>query len=94
MGGDHGHAHGKTPLPDYRQWKWEGTPLEVVQKKLAGKGLRDPWARNEAWRYKSTFSIPISLKDVFLRGFKYGFAAFVVSLAVEYTFFPPEKSKH
>ena len=49
-GHEHGHGHGKMELPDYRQWKIEGTPLETVQKKLAARGLRDPWARNEAWR--------------------------------------------
>lgn len=46
-GGDHGHGHGhdKVELPDYRQWKVEGTPLEEVQRRLAKRGLRDPWAR-------------------------------------------------
>ena len=42
-GHEHGHGHGKMELPDYRQWKIEGTPLETVQKKLAARGLRDPW---------------------------------------------------
>lgn len=42
-GGEHGH--GQTKLPDYRQWKIEGTPLEEVQRRLAKRGLRDPWAR-------------------------------------------------
>ena len=47
LGMAHGseRVHGQTELPDYRQWKVEGTPLEDVQKRLAKRGLRDPWAR-------------------------------------------------
>lgn len=47
MAHGHGHEHGhsKMELPDYKQWKIEGTPLEIVQEKLAARGLRDPWAR-------------------------------------------------
>ncbi|XP_026644669.1 NADH dehydrogenase [ubiquinone] 1 beta subcomplex subunit 3 [Microtus ochrogaster] len=44
-GHGHGHGHDKLVLPDHTQWKTEGTPLETVQKKLAARGLRDPWAR-------------------------------------------------
>ncbi|KAK9969853.1 hypothetical protein ABG768_027995 [Culter alburnus] len=94
MGGDHGHGHGKLSMPDYRVWKWEGTPLEVTQQRLARRGLRDPWARNEAWRYTGSFGVPVTFKDVLLRGFRTGFVAFAVALAVEYAFFPPKKSEH
>lgn len=46
MGGDgHGHGHGKMPMPDWRQWKVEGTPLEFTQQRLAARGLKDPWLR-------------------------------------------------
>lgn len=44
MGGDHGH--GKISMPDWRQWRAEGTPLEFTQKRLAARGLKDPWARS------------------------------------------------
>lgn len=43
MGGDHGPS--KAALPDYKIWKWEGTPLEMTQQRLARRGLRDPWMR-------------------------------------------------
>ncbi|XP_005999165.1 NADH dehydrogenase [ubiquinone] 1 beta subcomplex subunit 3 [Latimeria chalumnae] len=86
-----GHEHGKVSLPDWRQWKVEGTPLEFVQERLARRGLRDPWARNEAWRYMGGFAKPVTYKDVFLRGFKWGFVAFVVALGVEYALFSPKK---
>ncbi|KAK1878820.1 NADH dehydrogenase [ubiquinone] 1 beta subcomplex subunit 3 [Dissostichus eleginoides] len=92
MGGDHGHN--KLVLPDWRQWKVEGTPLEIVQRRLAYRGLKDPWARNEAWRYTGGFARPVTMPEVLLKGFKWGFAAFAVALAVEYTFFPPKKGGH
>ncbi|NXM71594.1 NDUB3 dehydrogenase, partial [Serilophus lunatus] len=88
----HGHGHGKMELPDYRQWKIEGTPLEEVQKRLAKRGLRDPWARNEAWRYMGGFAKPVTITEVFTRGLKWGFAAFVIALGIEYTLFPPKKN--
>jgi len=43
MGGDQGHS--KLSMPDWRQWKAEGTPLEFTQQRLAARGLKDPWAR-------------------------------------------------
>ncbi|KAM6990662.1 NADH dehydrogenase [ubiquinone] 1 beta subcomplex subunit 3-like [Tautogolabrus adspersus] len=92
MGGDHGHS--KMNLPDPKQWKWEGTPLEFTQQRLKARGLTDPWARNEAWRYQGGFARAVTLSDVLLKGFKWGFAAFTVALAVEYTLFPPKKGGH
>ncbi|XP_066476579.1 NADH dehydrogenase [ubiquinone] 1 beta subcomplex subunit 3 [Tiliqua scincoides] len=89
----HGHEHGpsKMELPDYRQWKIEGTPLQNVQERLAQRGLRDPWLRNEAWRYSGGYAKPATFMDVIGKGFKWGFAAFVVAIAVEYALFPPKK---
>ncbi|NWV48923.1 NDUB3 dehydrogenase, partial [Daphoenositta chrysoptera] len=93
-GSEHGHGHGhdKVELPDYRQWKVEGTPLEEVQRRLAKRGLRDPWARNEVWRYRGGFSSPITVTEVFTRGLKWGAAAFVIALGIEYALFPPKKN--
>ncbi|RVE61595.1 hypothetical protein OJAV_G00172120 [Oryzias javanicus] len=85
MGGDHGHS--KLSMPDWKQWKTEGTPLEFTQQRLAARGLKDPWARNEAWRYSGGFARAVTLSDVLLRGFKWGFAAFTVALAIEYVVF-------
>ncbi|XP_059200707.1 NADH dehydrogenase [ubiquinone] 1 beta subcomplex subunit 3 [Centropristis striata] len=92
MGGD--HAPQKVQMPDWRQWKIEGTPLEITQKRLAARGLKDPWLRNEAWRFQGKFAKPVTLSEVLLRGFKWGFAAFTVALAVEYVMFPPKKGGH
>ncbi|XP_035887389.1 NADH dehydrogenase [ubiquinone] 1 beta subcomplex subunit 3-like [Phyllostomus discolor] len=80
----HEHSHSKMELPDYKQWKIEGTPLEIVQEKLAARGLRDPWAHNEAWRYMRGFANNVSFVGAILKGFKWGFAAFVVAVGAEY----------
>ncbi|KAI1237067.1 hypothetical protein IHE44_0014322 [Lamprotornis superbus] len=64
-GSDHGHGHGhdKVELPDYRQWKVEGTPLEEVQRRLARRGLRDPWARLYNGKYKTFTQLYIILTN-------------------------------
>ncbi|XP_023695808.1 NADH dehydrogenase [ubiquinone] 1 beta subcomplex subunit 3 [Paramormyrops kingsleyae] len=93
MGGDHGH--GKLSMPDHKQWKVEGTPMEFTQERLARRGLRDPWARNEAWRYLGAFTKPVTFSHVLFRGFKWGFAAFVAAVGVEYALTGPHrKSEH
>ncbi|XP_078407572.1 NADH dehydrogenase [ubiquinone] 1 beta subcomplex subunit 3-like [Cetorhinus maximus] len=79
-------------LPDSRIWRTQGTPLEAVEERLRRRGLRDPWARNEAWRFSGGFAKPIAFSDIFFRGFKWGFAAFVVALGVEYALFSPKKN--
>lgn len=47
---------------------------------------------NEAWRYMGGFAKPVTLTEVFTRGLKWGFAAFVIALGIEYTLFPPKKN--
>ncbi|XP_060684052.1 NADH dehydrogenase [ubiquinone] 1 beta subcomplex subunit 3 [Hemiscyllium ocellatum] len=79
-------------LADTRSWKVEGTPLELVQERLRRRGLSDPWARNEAWRFNGGFRKPITFTNVFSRGIKWGFAAFVVALGVEYALVSPKKN--
>jgi len=51
MGGG-GHGHGTPKVPDYRIYKVEDVP-ELMQTKraLASQGLKDPWLRNEVWKY-------------------------------------------
>ncbi|XP_019637474.1 PREDICTED: NADH dehydrogenase [ubiquinone] 1 beta subcomplex subunit 3-like [Branchiostoma belcheri] len=92
MGGD-GHGPPKElKIPDWRVYKIEGTPLEDVQRRLHAKGLHDPWLRNEAWRF--THLPRITFPMIAFRGFKYGFAAFVVALAVEKAFFRSDDHGH
>uniref|UniRef100_A0A2K6SEP4 NADH dehydrogenase [ubiquinone] 1 beta subcomplex subunit 3 n=1 Tax=Saimiri boliviensis boliviensis TaxID=39432 RepID=A0A2K6SEP4_SAIBB len=71
MAHGHGHerGHSKMELPDYRQWKIEGTPLEIVQKRLA----------IHVWLCKK-----VAFFDVFFTGFKWRFPAFLVAVGAEY----------
>ncbi|XP_044745597.1 NADH dehydrogenase [ubiquinone] 1 beta subcomplex subunit 3 [Coccinella septempunctata] len=85
MGGhDHGHHHGPPyTIPDYRIYKVEDAPLLLrTQNALAAKGLKDPWLRNEVWRYdeKNWGSYSDRIKITFKRGFKIGFTAFVLTV--------------
>ncbi|XP_043252515.1 NADH dehydrogenase [ubiquinone] 1 beta subcomplex subunit 3 [Colletes gigas] len=82
MGG-HGHALPKVPSPD--AFKVEDVPrLLRVQQKLAEKGLKDPWLRNEVWRFHSLE--PSFFKQIvngLLRGWKLGIPAFLLTIAAE-----------
>ncbi|XP_066253214.1 NADH dehydrogenase [ubiquinone] 1 beta subcomplex subunit 3 [Euwallacea similis] len=81
--GDHGHGHGPPyVIPDYRIYKVSDVPrLVEIEKALAARGLKDPWLRNEVWRYSKEFGTERNrVMRTFFRGFKYGFAAFVVTM--------------
>lgn len=85
MGGGHDHHH-KVEIPDYRIYKVEDVPeLVRVQKNLAKLGLKDPWLRNEVWRYnvKEFGTLNSRVKTTVFRGFKYGFGAFVITTLLE-----------
>ena len=47
--------------PDWRKFKVENAPeLVKVQSRLAQRGLKDPWLRNEVWRYDPQFgAVPV-----------------------------------
>ncbi|XP_029041178.1 NADH dehydrogenase [ubiquinone] 1 beta subcomplex subunit 3 isoform X2 [Osmia bicornis bicornis] len=85
MGG-HGHGHKPpylVPSPDI--YKVEDVPeLMRVREKLAEKGLKDPWLRNEVWRYTTLPGPPIRRALVpLLRGAIFGIPAFLITIAVE-----------
>lgn len=101
MGGDHGdHGHDHevpVPIPDWRKYRVEDVPqLLQVQKALASKGLKDPWLRNEVWRYDPGFggSENVRLRAFFFRGFKWGLAAFVATVALEKIFGAHDNHHH
>ncbi|CAB3364277.1 Hypothetical predicted protein [Cloeon dipterum] len=87
MGGDgHGHGHGPPyKIPDYRIYKVDGVPeLMRVKTALAAKGLRDPWLRNEVWRYDPSFGTTKQrIQLTFFRGFKYGLGLALITVAIE-----------
>ncbi|KAM3955805.1 NADH dehydrogenase [ubiquinone] 1 beta subcomplex subunit 3 [Aphomia sociella] len=83
MGG-HGHEP-PYKIPPYTQFQIQGIPqLEELEKALAKKGLRDPWIRNEAWRYHPGFGTRLQrAKNVFFRGFGIGLALTIVAVGAE-----------
>ncbi|XP_044264121.1 NADH dehydrogenase [ubiquinone] 1 beta subcomplex subunit 3 [Tribolium madens] len=85
MGG-HGHGHGHEPytVPDYKIYKVEDVPeLMSTKRALACQGLKDPWLRNEVWRYnpKEFGTEKSRFRLFFYRGFRTGFAAFLITIA-------------
>ncbi|KOC65397.1 NADH dehydrogenase [ubiquinone] 1 beta subcomplex subunit 3 [Habropoda laboriosa] len=84
MGG-HGVPY-KIPSPDI--YKVEDVPeLKWVQEELAKKGLKDPWLRNEVWRYTALSGTPFSRTfEGLTRGFKYAIPAFLITIAIEQAF--------
>ncbi|XP_035901148.1 NADH dehydrogenase [ubiquinone] 1 beta subcomplex subunit 3 [Anopheles stephensi] len=84
----HGHGHGPPyKVPDASIYKVADAPeLVEVERALARRGLKDPWLRNEVWRYNvKQFSTHRSRLVTFLfKGFPLGFAAFVATIGVEY----------
>lgn len=88
MGGHDGHHHAPAyKVPNASIYKVEEVPqLLEVQNKLARRGLKDPWLRNEVWRYNpQQFSTHANrARKFFLRGFGIGFAAFLVTIGIEH----------
>ncbi|KAK9306411.1 hypothetical protein QLX08_002924 [Tetragonisca angustula] len=97
MGG-HGHGHEpelEIPSPDI--YKVENVPeLKLVQDELAKLGLKDPWLRNEVWRYTAFPGTSHTLRVIrgITKGMIVGFAAFLVTLGVEHTFGITYKGEH
>ncbi|XP_054710194.1 NADH dehydrogenase [ubiquinone] 1 beta subcomplex subunit 3-like [Uloborus diversus] len=97
MGGDHGHGIPK--IPDYRIYKVEDCPqLMTTKRMLAQHGLKDPWLRNEVWRYppESVNGQWKQLNEIFFRKFKWGFVAAVLTIVGEkvYHHYYPEEDHH
>uniref|UniRef100_T1J5I5 NADH dehydrogenase [ubiquinone] 1 beta subcomplex subunit 3 n=1 Tax=Strigamia maritima TaxID=126957 RepID=T1J5I5_STRMM len=78
--------HGKRPyeIPDWRKFKVEDSPeLVRVQQMLAQKGLKDPWLRNEVWRYVPTRGTYWgNFGYYFGRGMLYGLIAAAATIAI------------
>ncbi|KAK6165251.1 hypothetical protein SNE40_022211 [Patella caerulea] len=76
---------GNYEIPDWKTYKWQGIPeLEEYQRLLAREGLKDPWIRNEVWRYQPEIPrLMDGVKYSFFRGFKYAAAAMVVTILVD-----------
>ena len=73
--------------PDWRLFKVENAPeLAEVQHRLAAQGLKDPWLRNEVWRYDSQFGA-VPVRTGMLRnagtGMKWGLALAVGTVLLQ-----------
>ncbi|RZF43320.1 hypothetical protein LSTR_LSTR001581 [Laodelphax striatellus] len=82
-------GHSKIEIPDWKSYKVEDVPeLMRVKEALAKKGLKDPWLRNEVWRYHPSFggSTMNITKIMLARGFKYGLGLTAASIAIEYAY--------
>lgn len=86
-----GHGHHKPPyvVPDASIYKLENAPeLLRVQSLLEKEGLKDPWLRNEVWRYEKKHwgTFRSRAFTMFSRGWKVGIPLFLVTIAVEQVF--------
>ncbi|XP_044009127.1 NADH dehydrogenase [ubiquinone] 1 beta subcomplex subunit 3 [Aphidius gifuensis] len=88
MGGHgHGHGHHEPPyvVPKPEIYRVEDAPeLMKLQADLAKIGLKDPWARNNAWRFHPKYgTVWTRMAQHFWRGVPTGLALFGLTLAVE-----------
>jgi NADH dehydrogenase (ubiquinone) 1 beta subcomplex subunit 3 len=82
MGGGH-HHNERLPIPDYRIYHvGDHTPrLQRIERMLAAKGLKDPWMRNEVWRYDEVMNGSPKMK--ILRTMGFGGRGFIIGNAKE-----------
>ncbi|XP_050355986.1 NADH dehydrogenase [ubiquinone] 1 beta subcomplex subunit 3 [Nymphalis io] len=83
MGG-HGHEPPYT-IPKYTEFQIKGIPqLQELEEALARKGLKDPWIRNEAWRYHPGFGTRWQrARKLFFRGLPLGIALTAATVAYD-----------
>ena len=76
----------KIEIPDYKIYKigpW-APELQENERALKAKGLKDPWARNEVWRFdRRDFDHPRQrIVNAFKRGFVPGLALAIISTVI------------
>jgi len=94
------------PVPDWKHYTvGSHTPeLEYTQRMLKSMGLKDPWLRNEVWRYDrrnpnvaaafESTTHGVSLKSVFLKGTGTGLALACISAGIHYYLASKEDHGH
>ncbi|ELT90293.1 hypothetical protein CAPTEDRAFT_205075 [Capitella teleta] len=71
-------------IPDYKIYKVDGVkPLEWTRNELAKKGLKDPWLRNEVWRYQQWQGWMPTIFKVFKKGFMPGLALTLITIGID-----------
>ncbi|XP_026293983.1 NADH dehydrogenase [ubiquinone] 1 beta subcomplex subunit 3 [Frankliniella occidentalis] len=89
MGGDHHHHGPPYKVPDYRTYKVDENSPELlqIQRALAAQGLKDPWLRNEVWRYNRQLIGPQNWSTtwgrIMFRKFPVGLALAAGTVALE-----------
>merc|ERR1712156_950014 len=90
MGDTMGGGEMPYKVPDWKIYQvGNHTPeLENVQRMLSSLGLKDPWIRNEVWRFDrnqvSMADRPVLIRNLLMRGMKPGFALAVVTAGIHY----------
>ncbi|XP_050520433.1 NADH dehydrogenase [ubiquinone] 1 beta subcomplex subunit 3 [Daktulosphaira vitifoliae] len=94
-------GHNKIEIPDYRIYKVENVPeLMKVKAILATEDLKDPWLRNEVWRYPpNRGSAYAQYFKCWFRGKRgltiaFGLAATVIGIEKTYNHFFPAEHHH
>ncbi|KAI9582902.1 NADH dehydrogenase [ubiquinone] 1 beta subcomplex subunit 3 [Glossina fuscipes] len=81
------HGHGEPyKIPDPSIYNVDDIPkLKQVKEALARQGLKDPWLRNEVWRYDTAqWGTHAQRLRVFMtRGFVYGLGLAALTVAAE-----------
>ncbi|KAJ8710456.1 hypothetical protein PYW08_008971 [Mythimna loreyi] len=92
MGG-HGPPY---EIPDYTKFRIDDIPqLKELEKALQAKGLRDPWIRNEAWRYHPGFGSKWARANKALfRGLPLGLALALVTVGATKMFGKEDEHGH
>nr|ABI52764.1 NADH-dehydrogenase (ubiquinone) 1 beta-subcomplex 3 [Argas monolakensis] len=78
-------GHETIRIPDPKIYKVEDVPrLMQVKRELASYGLKDPWLRNEVWKFQLQH-IPLQsrIAGTLFSGFKYGLALAVLTVALD-----------
>lgn len=83
-------------MPDWRKYKVTTAPeLNEVQQRLAAIGLKNPWLRNEVWRFdRKMWGSPMDRYLFPFRTLKYGVAAFIVTEILFNTIWKEEEHHH
>ncbi|RWS22619.1 NADH dehydrogenase-like protein [Leptotrombidium deliense] len=86
-----------TRIPDWQSYKVsEFTPeLQALEKRLAAKGLKDPWIRNEVWRFDTRiWGNNWQRRFQFLRGSGCALLVTAAIVLVKETFFKESDHHH
>ena len=93
-----GHKVPKMEIPDHKIYQvGEHTPdLQEVVRKLKLKGLKDPWIRNEVWRFdiRDMGTPQNNMFNVLKRGFWPGLALALVTTAITKYFESQDAHNH